>query len=106
MKIIGTGLMREAQMPARRETQSVPNGFEQALEEQVAYSMGNISHSAPAMEGTRNPLGVVSTQAATVLNQHEISFFENMLNPKASRYGRENAYGAQTSPVARFNGIA
>ena len=108
MKITGIGSTQDFQTSPHGETKSASGSFEEALNEQVSLSATGVAHMTPSVESGQTPIRVVSSQAATVLDQKEISFFESMLNPMTSRYGKESMYSAQAQPrsAARLNRIA
>lgn len=108
MKITGVHSPQEVQT-TRKDDRPVLSSFEDTLNEQISLSgVNSTPYMAPSLETTQMPVRVVSSQAATVLDQREISFFENMLNPMTSRYSKESMYNAQASTPStmRLNRIA
>lgn len=105
MKVTGTELVQDFQISTRGEAKPVAGGFEDTLNEQISRSVTSMTNVRQSADAAQIPAPVVSAQAATVLDQHEITFFEKLLNPMSSRYSKD-MYGAQPQVATRLNRLA
>lgn len=116
MQISGYGAIRSYSPAVRTEKSSVGEGFQSEIRDQVSLSQtasaGLLSASEKqyfnksfglnvfAAEGSSSgERQVVSGQAASVLNQQEISYFETALGSGAYSYTRAGRYGRSAAPM-------
>lgn len=88
MKIAGSGVAQQQDIQkSGAERKATSGAFESFLGDRVARPMQSAEWSRVSSENTMPSFNVVSAQGTKVLDQGEISFFENMLYPVGNAKG-------------------